>query len=137
MDYLEKAVDEHLASRLDDEGLSLRYVDCPHWDGRAPSTLTCKGYVDGVVAQVTVALSRGAHGGTEFDAWLEEGVVSTGRLVDRLERQGYTRVRCGSVPAYPARVGMRIVCRVNERGRSAYLVATVIDRHGAVRIQDY
>lgn len=137
MDMVERSVAKRLASRLEDEALTLEYVDCPPRKAERPSALTCTGYVDGLVVPVGVQLSRGGHGGTEFDAWLGEGIVATARLVGRLEREGYAHVDCGSVRAYPARLGMRIVCRVRRHGGVGYLVATVTDRHGAVRIQDY
>ncbi|HLN75441.1 MAG TPA: hypothetical protein VK204_00270 [Nocardioidaceae bacterium] len=137
MDGLERSVAGRLASRLHREGLSLEYVDCPPWKGSSRSALRCRGYVDGVVVPVGVKLSRGASGNTEFDAWLGAGILATSRLTDRLQREGYSDVDCGSVAAYPARLGTRIVCRVTKDGNSRYLVATVTDRHGAVRIQDY
>ncbi len=135
MDDLEQPVAERLRSRLEGDGLTLEYVDCPRWTGDAPSTLTCKGYVDGVVGEVDVELARATDGRTEFEAWLGEGVLATQRLVARLEREGYTAVDCGATPAYPARLGMMMVCRVEENGSTGYLVATVTDRRGAVRIR--
>ena len=137
MDALERSVAGRLSSQLHREGLTLEYVDCPPWKGSPRSTFRCKGYVDGVLVRVDVKLSRGAGGRIEFDARLIEGILSTARLVRRLEREGYTRVDCGSVAAYPVRLGLRIVCQVHRGGNEGYLVATVTDRHGAVRIQDY
>jgi hypothetical protein len=57
--------------------------------------------------------------------------------VDQLHGEGFTGVDCGDVAAYPTRVGTRLVCRVTDRGRQRYLVATVTDRHGTVGITDY
>lgn len=136
MDALERPVADRLAPELSDEGLSLEYVDCPAWSGEVPFETECTGYVDGVVGDIEVALSHGADGAVEFDARLTEGVVSTSRLVDRLEREGWVGVDCGSTPAYPARLGMRILCRVHEGATSSYVVATVTDRRGEVEIED-
>lgn len=137
MDRLEEPVAERLAPRLARQGLDLEYVDCPPWTGTVPHTAVCDGYVDGVVGEVEVRLFEGDHGRVEFDARLSEGVVATLRLVDRLEREGWNDVDCGSTPAYPARPGLEIVCRVHQGGTADYLVATVTGRAGAVRIEDY
>lgn len=137
MDHLEQPVAARLAPRLARTGLTLEYVDCPPWPGEVPFHAACHGYVDGVVGEVEVRLSQGAGGGVEFDAWLSEGVVATSRLVDRLEEEGWHGVDCGPTPAYPARTGLRIVCRVHEGGTASYVVATVTDRRGEVRIRDY
>lgn len=137
MGDLERSVAERLEPRLAGEGLTLEYVQCPAWDGTVPSSLTCKGYVDGVVAEVVVELSSGGKDRVEFDAELGEGIVATGRLVARLEEEGYTDVDCGRTPAYAARLGMRLVCRVHDDGEPSYVVATVTDSAGAVKIEDY
>lgn len=137
MDDLEQPVADRLAPRLAREGLTLQHVACPPWAGRVPATLGCKGYVDGVVAEVDVELTDGPGDRVDFDAELGEGVVATGRLVGRLEAEGYADVDCGPTPAYPARLGMRIVCRVHDGGETAYVVATVTGRSGAVKIEDY
>lgn len=137
MDDLEEPVAESLAPRLEDDGLDLEYVECPSWSGAVPALLRCKGYVDGVVGEVVVKLSHRAGGGVDFDARLGRGVLAMTRLVDRLRRQGYHDVDCGAVSAYPARVGMRIVCRVHRGGSVDHVVATVVDPSGAVRIEDY
>lgn len=134
MDGLEQPVADRLAPELSDDGLTLEYVDCPPWAGEVPHHTECVGYVDGVVGDVAVELSRGRGGSVEFDAWLSEGVVATSRLVDRLEQEGWSEVECGETPAYPARVGLRIVCRAQERSETSYLVATVTDRRGEVEI---
>ena len=137
MDALEQPVADRLAPELRDEGLTLEYVDCPAWPGKVPFATECSGYVDGVVGDVEVTLAHGQDGAVEFDARLVEGVVATSRLVDRLEEEGWTGVDCGSIPAYPARLGMRIVCRVHGGGTgSSYVVATVTDRRGEVEIED-
>lgn len=137
MDQLERPVAERLAPRLEDEGLSLEYVECPGWPGTVPAELECKGYVDGVVGEVEVELTEGEHGRVEFDARLDHGVLATSRLVERLEDEGYTDVDCGPTPAYPALEGIRIVCRVDESGDPTHVVAEVTDEVGAVRIEDY
>lgn len=137
MDRLERPVAERLAPRLEDDGLSLEYVQCPGWPGTVPAELECKGYVDGVVGEVAVELTVGEHGRVEFDAWLDHGVLATSRLVERLEDEGYTDVDCGPTPAYPAHEGMRIVCRADEGGDPTHVVAEVTDEEGAVRIEDY
>jgi hypothetical protein len=137
MDPLEQPVAERLAPRLADEGLDLEYVDCPEWPDDVPATLECKGYVDGVVGDVEVELSQGKRGRVDFDASLEDGVLATTRLVERLEAEGYTEVDCGETPAYPSEVGLRIVCSVHADGPPSYVVAEVTDPDGAVRIVEY
>lgn len=137
MDDLEEPVAEMLGPRLEDDGLSLDYVDCPRWSGAVPAVLRCRGYVDGVVGEVVVRLSHRAGGRVDFDARLGGGVIALTRLVDRLQHKGYHDVDCGPASAYPARVGMRIMCRVRRDGKVDHVVATVVDRHGAVRIDDY
>lgn len=137
MDQLETPVAERLAARLQDDGLTLEHVDCPGWSGALPHEITCDLYVDGVVGEVEVALSEGQDGRVEFDAWLGRGVVATARLVERLEAEGYSAVDCGTIPAYPARPGTELVCRVRDGGGPTHVVATVTDRRGEVRIEDY
>lgn len=136
MDSVEVPVTERLSKQLADDGLRLDYVDCPRWDGELPASLHCEGYVDGVVGTVRVELTDD-DGTVEYDARLEGGVVATTRLVRSLELQGMRDVDCGDTPAYPARVGMEIVCRVHEGDAASYVVATVVDRSGAVEIEDY
>ena len=137
MDDLEQPVAHRLAPRLLDDGLTLQYVECPRWSGAVPVVLECKGYVDGVVGTVVVELSRRTAGRVEFDARLEEGVLAVRRLEQRLERGGYTGVDCGGTRAYPARAGMRISCTAHKGEHLSHVVATVVDRRGAVRIEDY
>jgi hypothetical protein len=137
MDQVEKPVAERLAPSLEDEDLTLEYVDCPRWDGVLPASLVCEGYVDGVLGEVDVELTEGRRGHVEFDAWLDHGVVATTRLVRRLEDEGYTDVDCGPRPAYPATPGLRIVCRGHAEGETEHVVATVVDHDGSVRIEDY
>ena len=111
MDDLERPVHRRLAAQISGQGLTLTYLDCPRWDGTVPTRMVCKGYVDGLVAR---------------------------RKLERtLRRQGWTRADCGDVPAYPAKVGSRIVCHVHRGGDDRYVVATVSDRSGAVMIGDY
>jgi len=137
MDDLERPVHTRLAPRLEDDGLTLEYVDCPRWSGTVPAALQCEAYVDGVVGEVAVELSRGAGGGVQFDAWLDHGVVATTRLVERLEGEGYSDVDCGRTAAYEARLGTRIVCSVRDDDEASHVVATVTDRGGHVQIEDY
>lgn len=137
MDHLEQPVADRLAPRLQDDGLHLQYVDCPPWSGAVPVVLRCKGYVDGVVGEVLVQLSHRAGNRVEFDARLGRGVLAMRRLVNRLRREGYRGVDCGPTPAYPARIGLRIRCLGQREGHLHHVVATVVDRNGAVRIQDY
>lgn len=137
MDSVEEPIADHLAEQLRVDGLTLDYVDCPRWSGSVPARMVCDGYLDGVVGQVQVELTRGRGGAVEYDAWLEEGVLATARLVRRLEDEGYTSVECGDVAAYPARIGLRLVCEVEDDGEIAYVAATVVDADGEVRIEDY
>jgi len=137
MDHVEEPIAVRLATQVRDEGLTLEHIDCPRWSGRLPAELVCDGYVDGVLGRVRVELTRGAGGSVEYDAWLDDGVIASRSLVQRLRSEGYTDVDCGDTPAYPARVGLRLVCRVAEGGAASYVVATVTDRSGAVEIQDY
>jgi hypothetical protein len=138
MDPLEKPVHDRLATQVAREGLTLDYLDCPHWDHAVPSRMTCRGYVDGLVARVAVHLKAAVAGkAVSFDARLLDGVIATSGLEATLRRRGWTHSDCGDVPAYPARVGSRLVCRVSRPGDQRYLVATVSDRAGAVMIADY
>lgn len=137
MDDLEQPVAQRLAPQLADDGLTLDYVECPHWSGRAPAVLRCKGYIEGVVAEVGVRLTRDANGTVEFDAWLGHGVVATTRLVKGLQRRGYSQIDCGRTHAYPVHPGMKIVCSAHKDDHVHRVVATVTDRAGHVRIDDY
>jgi hypothetical protein len=137
MDHLEEPIAERLAVRVRQEGMSLEYVDCPRWSGAAPAELVCTAYVDGVVGEVDVSLTRGTSGAVEYDAWLRRGVLVTSRLVARLEAEGFTSVDCGEVPAYPSRVGLRLVCQVQEAGERSYVIATVTAGDGEVEIRDH
>ena len=102
-----------------------------------PSRLTCRGYVDGIVASVQVHVSAGGGRTVDFDARLGDGVIATRSLQGTLRRRGWRAVDCGDVAAYPAHVGDRIVCRVERPGRRGYVVATVVDREGKVSIAGY
>lgn len=138
MDSLEKPVHARLAAQIAGQGLSLDYLDCPRWDGTVPWRLTCRGYVDGLVARVGVRLEAAVAGrAVGFDARLLDGVIATGKLEKTLHGQGWTEVDCGDRAAYPAKVGSRIVCHVRRPGDDRYVVATVSDRSGAVMIADY
>jgi hypothetical protein len=90
-----------------------------------------------VTARVRVRLRAVTNGAVRFEATLKRGVIATRRLVDELRRGGYAHVNCGDTPAYPATVGSKVVCAVSKHGRARYVVATVTDRSGAVRISSY
>lgn len=138
MDALERPVAAQLSRLVARDGLQLDYLDCPHWDGTVPRAMTCRGYVDGLVGQVRVHLMIGAPGsGLRFDARLTSGVLATEGLEDILRRRGWRQPDCGDRAAYPAEVGVRIVCRVVRGGDETYVVAVVSDRSGAVMITDY
>ena len=140
MNRLERPVAARLAGRIASDGLHLEYLDCPAWDGSLPRSMSCRGYVDGVVATVRLKLRRavvGAQPEVDFDARLARGVVATARLEERLRADGWDEVDCGRARAYPARAGVRIVCRVSRSGAGRYVVATVRDRTGTVAIADY
>jgi hypothetical protein len=136
MDRLERPVAAELARHIAGQGLTLGYLDCPHWGGAVPGRLTCRGYVDGVLAAAAVRLTA-AGTGVSYDAWLAGGVVATRRLERRLHDAGWVQVDCGDVAAYPALTGTRIVCRVERGTRHSYLVATVSGPTGMVTIGDY
>ena len=82
MDRLERLVAAQLARQIAPQGLTLAYLDCPHWDGAVPSRLTCRGYVDGLVADVRVLLKAAVEGrAVSYDARLGSGVIATHNLV--------------------------------------------------------
>jgi hypothetical protein len=138
MDDLERPVRDRLAAQIRGQGLTLSYLDCPAWDHQVPTRMVCKGYVDGLVARVAVHLKAAVEGrAVGFDARLLDGVIATRKLEWTLRRDGWSHADCGDAPAYPARVGTRIVCHVTKTGDDRYLVATVSDRSGAVMIGDY
>lgn len=134
MSSVERAVAERLARHLARDGLTLEHLACPRWDRALPRRLRCLGYVDGLVAHVRVDLSASADQHVGFDARMTDGVVAVAKLERTLRRQGWSAVDCGDVAAYPARLGSRIRCRVSRSGRDRYVVATVADRLGGVRI---
>jgi hypothetical protein len=134
MNSLERPVAERLAQQIASDGLTLEHLDCPRWDRRLPDRMICTGYVDGLVAHVRVDLAASKQGGVSFGARMTDGVVATRKLERTLLRQGWTGPDCGEVAAYPARLGSRIRCRVTRSGRPRYVVATVDDRAGGVRI---
>jgi hypothetical protein len=136
MDDLERPVAHQLARQIAADGLTLGHLDCPHWDGTVPSTMSCRGYVDELLVDVWVQLSA-PHGDVSFDARVSGGVVATRRIERTLRRDGWTAADCGEVAAYPAQAGVRIVCRVERAGRRSYVVATVRSRAGAVTIAEY
>ncbi|HEX5561147.1 MAG TPA: hypothetical protein VFX52_05855 [Nocardioidaceae bacterium] len=138
MNRLERPVARQLARKVAHEGLSLNYLDCPDWNGAMPRTLTCRGFVDGVVGRVEVSLRAPVRGtAVSFDAWLAGGVIATRTLEDTLRRQHLGHPDCGRTPAYPARVGLRVVCRGLRGGEPRYVVATVRNRRGGVTISSY
>jgi hypothetical protein len=138
MDRLERPVAVQLARQVAREGLTLQYLDCPRWDGRVPSRMSCRAFVDGLRTEVDVVFTRAVQGkAVGFDASLARGVIATRNLERTLRRQGWSEADCGDVPAYPARPGSRIVCRVTRTGSSEYVVATVRDHAGAVTIAGY
>ena len=134
MSGVEKAVAGRLAQHLDRDGLTLQHLDCPTWDTTLPRRMTCRGYVDGLVARVRVDLIASAERHVRFDARLTDGVVAVAKLERTLRSQGWSAAACGDVAAYPARRGSRIRCRVTRSGRDRYVLATVEDRLGGVRI---
>ncbi len=136
MDRLEKPIASRLEGKVTGQGLSLDYLDCPEWNGKAPQRLTCTGYLDGVKADVRVQLTKTSTR-VNFDAELADGVLATENLVRQLKAEGYADIDCGERPAYPAVVGDRIYCSVRQAGERKYVVATVIDRSGTVQIRDY
>jgi hypothetical protein len=138
MDGLERQVADRLAREVAPQGLTLSYLDCPRWTRRVPARITCRAYVDGLVAKVRVHLRAAVDGkAVGFDADLVDGVIATRRLEQTLERRGATDVDCGDVAAYPAELGTRIVCREQRDGSTRYVVATVTSRSGRVMIADY
>jgi hypothetical protein len=138
MDQLERPVAVQLARQVARQGLTLEYLDCPRWDGTVPSTMTCRAYVDGLRTGVDVVFTRAVQGkAVGFDARLARGVIATHNLERTLRGQGWSSADCGDVPAYPARSGSKIVCRVTRASGSEYVVATVENRAGAVTIADY
>ena len=138
MDRMERQVADRLSSQIAHQGLTLDYLDCAPWDAVVPRRMTCRGYVDGLVASVRVDLhANSGDRGVGFDARLTTGVIATRTLEETLAAKGWTDPACGAVAAYPARVGSAIVCRVTRAGRPRYVVATVTDPAGAVRIDDY
>jgi hypothetical protein len=137
MDELEKPIAVRLSGEVRGQGLTLDYLDCPDWGGEAPERLTCKGFFDGVTAHVLVRLTQAPGGAVNFDATLQNGVIATRKLVDKLSGEGYTNVDCGNTRAYPTRVGTRLVCSVRDHGEHGYVVARVTDKSGDVAISDY
>lgn len=137
MDDLEKPIARQLAAEVAPQGLTLSYLDCPTWNKRVPGHLYCVGYFNGVTARVRVRLRAVTNGAVRFEATLQRGVIATRRLVDQLRGDGYTHVDCGDTPAYPARVGTKVVCAVSRHGKDAYVVATVTNSSGAVQISSY
>ncbi|MDQ3615765.1 MAG: hypothetical protein M3393_03910 [Actinomycetota bacterium] len=136
MNRLEKPIAEELSGQVAGQGLSLDYLDCPRWNGRVPQQMTCRGYLDGVSAGVSVKLTQRTTR-IEFDAKLQDGVLATASLVRRLRSDGYTGIDCGDRPAYPTVVGSELICSVHESGQKKHVVAEVLDRSGAVQIRDY
>ena len=134
MSSIERTVAEQLARHLARDRLTLATLDCPPWDEILPHRMTCRGYVDGLVAHVRVDLTASAGDRVSFGARVTDGIVAVGTLERTLRRHGWRAADCGDVAAYPARVGSRIWCRVSDSVRTRYVVATVEDRSGGVTI---
>lgn len=137
MDRLERPVAARLARQARAQGLTLDYLDCPGWDHTMPSRLVCTGWFDGVPTEVRVRLRYVAGGSVTFDATIGDGVIATRNLVGRLRDRGYADANCGDRAAYPARVGLQVVCAVGSGAARRYLVATVTSRSGGVVITGY
>ena len=137
MDDLEQAVAARLGPQVAREQLDLQYVACPRWRGRAPRQLTCRGYVDGVTAEIHVKLHRLTGGAVSFKARLGRGLIATSKLERQLRADGFRAVDCGQAPAYPSVVGSHVVCAVTKNGDRRFVVATVTSRSGAVEIRGY
>lgn len=136
MARLENAVAVRLRAQVAGQGLRLDYLDCPKWDGMAPQQLICKGYLNGVTADVRVRLTRTTTS-VNFDARLQDPVLATANVERRLREDGYTAIDCGKKPAYPAVVGSEVVCKVSKDGAQKYVVATVLEGSRTVQISDY
>jgi hypothetical protein len=138
MGRLERQLAARLSRQIAREGLTLEFLDCPRWDGVVPGSMACVGYVDGLVSAVQIRLTASRTGGAVgFDARLSDGLIATRAIERALVDHGLTRPDCGSVAAYPAIVGSRVTCRGLRSGSVEYVVATVVDRAGTVRIADY
>lgn len=138
MSRLERPIARMLSRQVAAAGLTVDYLDCPHWDRDLPSSMTCRGYVAGLLTRVRVDLHASTDGdGVAFHARLRDGLVATRTLEETLARQRWSDPDCGDGTAYPARTGSRIVCRVSRAGSDRYVVATVTDRTGGVRITAY
>jgi hypothetical protein len=138
MNDLEEQVADSLSDRVARAGLRLDYLDCPPWNRVVPSAMTCRGYVDGLLAGVRVQVAAGhPDASVTFDARLTGGVVATQTLEEKLVGQGWTRPDCGEVAAYPAHVGSRIICLVHRASSVGYVAATVTGSSGAVTIASY
>lgn len=135
MDRVERPVAARLRREAAAEGLTLQYLDCPHWDGGMPRHLTCTGYFDGVRASVDLRLTHLPGGSVGFAATIGRGLVATSALEGRLRGHGYRAADCGSRPAYPSRPGLRIRCAVSRGDQRSFVVATVTDRSGDVAIR--
>ena len=136
MSRLERPVAARIAAVARRQGLTLDYLDCPAWDHAMPGRMTCRGWFDGVTADVLLRLHRVSGGSVVFDARIGAGVIATRALVRRLRERGEEQVDCGNVPAYPARVGLEVVCRTGPADAPGYVTATVTDAKGSVAIVD-
>jgi hypothetical protein len=99
--------------------------------------MSCRGYVDGLVAAVQVRLQGTTARQVRLDAWLGDGLIATRNLEATVRGLGWVSADCGSAPAYPATVGSRITCRVRRGHRSSFVVATVRTRSGHVAVTAY
>lgn len=137
LDDLERPVAKSMRQQVATQGLELGFLDCPDWDGKVPQKLTCTGWFDKVPGEVTVKLTKDESGGVAFDAVLGDGVVATAKLVAELGRQGFTEVDCGSQAAYPSDAGLQIICSVTKEDSRQFVVATVQDGSGRLKIEAY
>ncbi len=137
MTRVERTIAADLSSRLSEQELSVSHLDCPDFDdAQKPEKVTCQGYVDGVVAGVSVTL-WGPPANLQYDARLDRGILATANLVRRLAVEGYHQIDCGHRSAYRSIVGDQIICAVTKNDRQKYVVATVTTNSGEVEISDY
>jgi len=87
---------------------------------------------------VRVQLRRDSSSGmVAFDASLTGGVIATAMLVEDLVGRGYDDVDCGTLPAYPTRIGSSIRCAVTSDGVRGVVVATITDAQGGVTLSAF
>lgn len=136
MDRWERHIAARLDRRLRDDGLRLDHLSCPRWRAHASATVTCDAYLHGVRAEVVVVV-RPDGDGMDYDARIVGGVVATRALERQVLDAGYRRVDCGEVAAYPADVGLEVLCSCRDAtGGPALVVARVTDWGGSVEIAE-